>query len=246
MDLLTSNKDPRTFVLTTPALKYITSGAKTVADFTAYVGQDNNKTQSSFANFSADSAYACMSYARYMSSASGANCESYILVGYPEMCFNIAEAAQRGWITASAATWYLNGVNASLSLYGITNGKVVNVGDYSGNVASYGSVTLDVNTFLTNVAYAGDNATGLNQILTQKYVAFFMNSGYESFYSWRRTGVPALAQGGDGVGTPTKTIPYRWKYPLGEINYNIDNYKVAIQSQYGGTDDVNAKMWSIK
>ena len=246
MNLLTANSDPRTFVLTTPALKYITSNTKTVADFTAYVGLDGTNAQSAFQNFSADSSYACMNYYRYMNSASGANAEPYILVGYPEMCFNIAEAINRGWVSGNSTTWYTNGINASLNLYGITHGKVVTVGDYSGNVASYGSVTLDVNTFLTKVAYAGDNATGLNQILTQKYIAFWMNSGYESFYQWRRTGVPTFGQGGAGVGTPTNNIPLRWQYPLGEINYNTTNYQSAIQSQYGGTDDLNAKMWLIK
>lgn len=73
-----------------------------------------------------------------------------------------------------------------------------------------------------------------------------MNSGYESFYQWRRTGVPAFGQGGVGVGTPGNTIPLRWQYPLSEINYNSSNYQTAIQSQYGGVDDLNAKMWLIK
>lgn len=246
LNLLTANQDPRTFVLTTPALKYITSKTKTVADFTAYVGLDNNLAQSGFANFSADSSYACMNYYRYMNSPSGANAEPYILVGYPEMCFNIAEAINLGWVAGSAATWYTNGINASLSLYGITQGKVVSVGDYSGNVTSYGTVTLDVNTFLTNIALSANNATALNQILTQKYIAFWMNSGYESFYNWRRTGVPTFSQGGAGVGTPNNAIPLRWQYPLGEVNYNSTNYKAAIQSQYGGTDDLNGKMWLIK
>ena len=248
MNLLTANQDPRTFILTTPALKYITSKTKTVSDFTAYVGLDGTLAQSAFANFSADSSYACMNYYRYMNAASGANAEPYIVLGYPELCFNIAEAANKGWITAKGAPWYLAGINASLGIYGITNGKVVSVGDYSGNVSSYGTVTLDVPTFLvnTNVIYAGDNTAGLNQILTQKYIAFWMNSGYESFYQWRRTGVPAFAQGGNGIGTPNSTIPLRWQYPLGELNYNTDNYKSAIQSQYGGTDDLNAKMWLIK
>ncbi|WP_457832664.1 SusD/RagB family nutrient-binding outer membrane lipoprotein, partial [Staphylococcus aureus] len=80
---------------------------------------------------------------------------------------------------------------------------------YDGTNTNLGSVTLDVATFLTNVAYAGDNAAGLTQILNQKFLAFWMNSGYESFYQWRRTGVPAFGQGGVGVGTPGNTIPLR-------------------------------------
>lgn len=59
---------------------------------------------------------------------------------------------------------YFNaGINASLGLYGITQGKVVTVGDYSGNVTSYGTVTLDVNTFLNNVALSSTPSTALTQ-----------------------------------------------------------------------------------
>jgi len=248
MNLLTANKDPRTFVLTTPALYYIKRG-KSLNDFTAYVGQDNNKTQAQMSNFNADSLYSCMSYNRYMSSASGANCEPYILIGYPEMCFNIAEAANRGWIPGiSGANWYNAGIAASMNLYGITDGKSVPIGNYDGTNTNLGSVTLELNTFLNNpnVVYAGDNAAGLTQILQQKYIAFWMNSGFESYYNWRRTGVPSFTQGGPGVGTPNNSIPLRWQYPLSEINYNASNYQASLQAQFGGTDDVNAKMWLIK
>ena len=37
------------------------------------------------------------------------------------------------------------------------------------------------------VKCAGNTAAGLTQILTQKYVAFFQNSGLEAFYNQRRT-----------------------------------------------------------
>jgi len=135
-----------------------------------------------------------------------------------------------------------------MDLYGITQGKVVTVGNEDNTKPNLGSVTLDVNTFLANpnVAYKGDDVNGLNQILTQKYVAFFMNSGFESFYQWRRTGVPALAQGGVGVGTPSLQIPTRWRYPQDEITYNAANNSAAVASQFGGTDDIFAKMWLIK
>jgi hypothetical protein len=105
---------------------------------------------------------------------------------------------------------------------------------------------VDINAFLANANVAYNSATGLTQILTQKYVAFFMNSGFESYYNWRRTGIPAFSQGGDGIGTPNKLIPLRWQYPQFEITYNNTNYTSAVSSQFGGTDDVNGKMWLIK
>lgn len=109
-----------------------------------------------------------------------------------------------------------------------------------------GTVSIDINGFLANPNVAYDVAKGLTQILTQKYVAFFMNSGYESYYSWRRTGVPAFSQGGVGIGTPNNQIPLRWQYPQDEINFNNANYTTSIGAQYGGKDDVTAKMWLIK
>ena len=237
--------DPRVFTLTIPSAAQITGG-KQASDFTAYVGEDISKSQGLMSNFSADGKYSNLSFTRYMSSASGANAEPYILVGYPEMCFNIAEAAYRGWTTGvDPAAWYLKGINASMNVYGLTQGQTVTISNVDGSKV-LGTATVDINTFLANPNVAYDPANGLTQILTQKYVAFFMNSGYESYYNWRRTGIPAFSQGGDGIGTGNKLIPLRWQYPQDEITYNGSNYNSAITSQFGGTDDVNAKMWLLK
>jgi len=237
--------DPRVYTLTIPAPAQITGG-KQASDFTAYVGEDISKSQGLMSNFSADGKYSNLSYTRYMSSASGANAEPYIVVGYPEMCFNIAEAAYRGWITGvDPAVWYLNGINASMKVYGLTQGQTVTISNVDGSKV-LGTATVDINGFLANPNVVYNPANGLTQILTQKYVAFFMNSGYESFYNWRRTGIPAFSQGGVGIGTPNNQIPLRWQYPQDEIAYNGSNYNTAITSQFGGTDDVNAKMWLLK
>ena len=50
--------------------------------------------------------------------------------------------------------------------------------------------------------------------------------------------VPGTGNGG--------VIPLRWQYPTNEITTNNENLKAALQSQYGGSDDINAKMWLIK
>ena len=248
IDILVANKDPRTYAFAVPAPAQLAAG-KTVADFTAYVGADVNMPQGTVSNNSTAGMYSFINYNRYFSSAAGINCEPYIFVGYPEMCFNIAEAANLGWITnATASAWYLKGINASLGVYKLTQGQSFIVGNNDGTKVNQGTATIDIANFLAQpgVAYMGDNADGLKQILTQKYVAFFSNSGYEAFYNQRRTGVPAFAQGGAGIGTPNNMIPVRWQYPQDEINYNNANYKASISAQYGGVDDVNAKMWLIK
>jgi hypothetical protein len=161
------------------------------------------------------------------------------------MCFNIAEAANRGWLpTQSAAAWYLKGINASLSFYGITEGQVMTIGDLKGN--TLGTATANIAQFLTNVAYAGDNTAGLKQILEQKYVSMFQNSGWEAYYNWRRTGYPAFAEGGAGIGTASNKIPRRWLYPTDETTYNTANANAAIKTQYNGTDDVTLDTWLTK
>ena len=133
-----------------------------------------------------------------------------------------------------------------MAMYGLTDGKVIPIGDNKGH--SLGSVTASVSTFLanSNVVYAGNNATGLNQILTQKYVAFWQNSGWEAYYNWRRTGVPTMGQGGAGIGTANNAIPVRWEYPEDEQVANTTNWQSAVSSQFGGTDAITSTMWLTK
>jgi len=238
-------QDPRVFTLTIPAPAQLAAG-KPASDFTAYVGEDNGRSQGLMSNFTSDGQHSSLSYNRYMSSASGANAEPYILIGYTEMCFNIAEAANRGWISGvNAADWYVKGINASMDWYGLKQGQTLTISSVDGKV-NVGTATVDINGFLAGANVAYDPAKGLTQILTQKYVAFFMNSGFESYYNWRRTGIPIFSQGGVGIGTANNLIPVRWQYPQDEITYNNANYISAITSQYGGNDDVNGKMWLIK
>src|ERR1700722_16116896 len=246
LNILTTNQDPRTFITATPAPAQITGG-KTVSDFTAYVGADVNLTQAVLLVNATNGQYSYANFLRYFVDPTGATEEPAIIIGYPEMCFNIAEAANLGWISGSlASTWYTNGIMGSMAMYGLKDGTVIPIGDNKGH--PLGSVTASVSTFLANpnVVYAGNTPTGLNQILTQKYVAFWQNSGWEAFYNWRRTGVPTLTQGGTGIGTPTNAIPLRWQYPTDEQVENTANWQKAITSQYGGTDDITQPMWLIK
>lgn len=257
LNLTTSTNDPRTFIAATPAPAAI-AGGKSISDFTAYVGADINLTQSELTTNTTAGMYSYNNYLRYYGNSAGPNisgstCEPYVILGYPELCFNIAEAANLGWIPGtSGSSWYTNGIKASLSLYGLADGVSVSIGlplfAPTNLTNTLGSVTVSVTNFLNNpaVVYAGDNAAGLTQILTQKYIAFWQNSGWEVYYNWRRTGIPTFGQGGVGIGTPTNNIPLRWQYPTAEAVNNTTNYNAAITSQYGGTDDVTKPMWLIK
>jgi hypothetical protein len=246
LDITTANKDPRTFAVATPAPAQLTGG-KTISDFTAYVGADVNTPVATLQTNAAANQYSFGNYTRYYTSNVGANAEPYILIGYPELCLNIAEGINRGWVSGpDAATWYSNGIKASIATYGLTQGQSLTISDVSGT--KLGTVSVDINGFLANVAYAGNNAAGLAQILQQKYVAFFINSGWEAYYQWRRTGVPAFAQGGAGIGTSNSgnLIPRRWQYALDESLFNTKNYNTAIQNQFGGADDITKDIWLVK
>lgn len=248
LNITTASQDPRTFIAATPAPAQI-AGGKQISDFTAYVGADIDSGQAALYTHSQNGAYSYPNNLRYFVDPTGSTEEPAIIIGYPEMCFNIAEAANRGWINGSlAANWYLAGINGSLAMYGVKDGTIIPVGDDKGH--SLGSVTANVTAFLANpnVVYAGNNATGLNQILTQKYVAFWQNSGWEAYYNWRRTGVPTMGQGGPGIGTSAigNTIPIRWQYPTDEATENTANYQAALNSQYGGADDITKTMWLTK
>ncbi len=248
LSLTTSNQDPRTFIAATPAPSLVTgTGVDFSSKWSAFVGADIGMIQGTINGNSANGMYSFTNY-NYYASAAGATCEPSIVMGYPELCFTVAEGINRGWVSGNDGQWYVNGVNASLSFYTATyptfkDGGIFPIADKSGT--SLGTATISFTNFLTKIAYQG-GAAGLTQILQQKYVAMWQNSGWEPFYNWRRTGVPAFSEGAAGIGTSNNTIPLRWLYDNNEIVANAANYNSAIQSQYGGADDVTKAMWLIK
>jgi hypothetical protein len=254
VSVTSSTEDPRLMVVATPAPQQI-AGGKSVSDFTAWVGADDNLSVATLNTNAAAGQYSYLAYNRYFAlpgAYSGANAEPFVFIGYSELCFNIAEGINRGWATGSSATWYTNGINASLAVYKITDGETLTIGDLKGN--TLGTTTVNLPKFMSNVAYAGDNANGLAQIFTQRFVSMFANSGWEAFYEWRRSvsstypnGTPTWSQGSVGsIGTASGAIPRRWLYPASESTSNTANYNAALQSQFGGVDDVSKDTWLTK
>jgi hypothetical protein len=245
LDNLVLLKDPRTFYVAEPATALVAAGAAPNS-FAAFKGAGSGDD---LANMSADAGLGKFSFInrkRYYSTFTAENCTQ---IGYAEMCFNIAEAMNRGWITGSAEDWYKKGVQASIGFYGIVNGNnTVSFQVVGGTLANYNNYTInyDWTTYYAQptVQYAGNTAAGLNQILLQKYVAFYQNSGWEAYYNWRRTGVPTFHTGA-GSGNSNR-VALRFQYPVAEKNVNKDNVNSAVASQYAGVDDINAKMWIIK
>jgi Starch-binding associating with outer membrane len=152
--------------------------------------------------------------------------EPMILIGFAEQEFLIAEAIARGWASGpgTASGHYNTGVRASMLFYGI------------------GGPTIE--GYLNKPLVKYDPTNYLEQIITQKYISMFMQSGWEPFYEQRRTGIPTFS-----VGPATLNggqIPKRWQYPQAEYDNNGANVQAAVARQYGGDDDVNGVMWILQ
>lgn len=140
---------------------------------------------------------------------------------YAQMQFSLAEGAMRGWITGDAKKFYEEGIKASFNQYGVFTEKA-----YMDFIA------------LPLVAY--DKAKGLEQIITQKWVALFLN-GYEAWSEFRRTGFPKLSPPPLPLN-PSGTIPVRQAYPTTERDLNGANYTAAL-TMLGGKDELNVPVW---
>jgi len=159
--------------------------------------------------------------------------EPSVLMGYAELQFILAEAANRGWISGNAGTYYKNGIRASLEF-----------SDF-GNTYSDG----DIQTYLDQPSIALQSSTAIQQIITQKYIGMFMNCGWQPFYEQRRTGFPVFEVTGGGIINQVNganAVPKRWMYPTDEYQNNSTNVQAAVQRQYPGGDNINGAMWLIQ
>ncbi|MEN0053620.1 MAG: SusD/RagB family nutrient-binding outer membrane lipoprotein [Mucilaginibacter sp.] len=250
VSLLTTDKDPRVFITTDPAPGLVSSGLSPT-DFAAFQGGDIGLDMGVLASQNGGGKLSYINRYRYYSGYTG---ETTAIVGYTEMCFNIAEAINRGWINGGplgdAEAYYNAGIKSSMAFYGIPDKGSMTVyslplgvpvaGPYVSN-----TVNVDYNAYYAQpaVKYAGNNENGIRQINEQKYIAFYLNSGLEPYFNWRRTGYPVFKT---GVGTGNNgKIALRYKYPAAEQSANTANYNAAI-AQYGNVDDVNGVMWLLK
>jgi hypothetical protein len=223
VDQLRRTEDPRIFIQMVPGEAQNQGVEGRERMFSSYVGGDTGMIIDALQQQGNESRLlASINNSTYVT-PTGLPC---VQLGFQELQFSLAEAANLGWITGDAETYYEKGIRADMEFYGVSAD--------------------DVNTFLTNPAnvYRGDNADGLKQIREQKYVALFQNSGFLAFFEQRRTGVPVFSVGEGNLNNGR--IPKRWMYPVRERQYNEENLKAALQAQFNGSDDINNVMWLIK
>lgn len=221
INLLKTFRDPRLFIVALPAAADNTGAPR---DFDAYRGAATGTLQSALNDSASKGLFSIPNYNYWFSSPDG---HPNILLGYPEVNFTIAEAINRGWISGyDAAVRYREGIRSAMKEYDLP--------------------TDSIEAYLqqSSVQYQGNNAAGLQQILQQKYLAFFQHAGWEPFLNQRRTGIPAFSTG--PATQNSGRIPLRWTYPSAESVDNPAHLADALRRQYNGADDINGVMWLLK
>ena len=246
---LTSINDPRVFITCDPAWAVVGADSLHPAQFQYFIGASTGLDLGTMYTNASAGLYSFIGRKRYYSNFTG---DPNVLVGYKEMLFNIAEGIARGWAGGTAETYYKKGITESMKFYGID----VNQSNFTAyflppsanaitQVQPYPFTFSFANYYAQPaVQLSGTLATAVGQIVLQKYIAMFETSGYEPYYNWRRTGVPAF-QGGSGVGN-NGVVPVRWAYPVTEQAQNTANWSAAVKNQGFAADDLNQKMWLLK
>ncbi|UII81547.1 SusD/RagB family nutrient-binding outer membrane lipoprotein [Flagellimonas sp. CMM7] len=134
-----------------------------------------------------------------------------------ETHFLLAEAAERGLITADPQQLYEIGVTQAFEYW-----QVDLPADYLTSSAPYGT--------------GGD--TSIQQIITQKWIANIIN-GYEGWIEYRRTGFPQLKT--ISASLNNDIIPVRMPYPAEEEALNSVNYADAASRTDGNS--INVPVW---
>ncbi|HWK03078.1 MAG TPA: SusD/RagB family nutrient-binding outer membrane lipoprotein [Puia sp.] len=249
VSVLTTLNDPRVFITCEPAWALVGTDTAHPAQYQYFAGASTGESLATMYGNANAGLYSFINRKRYYSNFTG---EPNVLVGYKEMCFNIAEGITRGWATGTTETWYKAGITTSMAYYGIDVTKTsfttyfLPPGHSSVTEVAPYPFNFDFTAYYaqSSVQLSATAATAINQIVLQKYITSFQNSGYESYYNWRRTGTPAF-EGGSGVGN-NGIVPVRWAYPTTEQTVNATNWKAALTNQGFSADDLNQKMWLLK
>ena len=156
----------------------------------------------------------------------GKNSGPVFLVTAAQTQLLLAEARQRGWITAGTASdYYLSGVRAHME-----------------QLATYDPASAVPAASIQNYLAANplDPSKALEQINNQYWVASFLN-GPEAWANFRRSGFPVLTPNPFPGKAITGTFIRRLTYPNSEISVNSTNVKEAIARQ--GADNLDTKVW---
>ena len=163
-----------------------------------------------------------------------------VLMEADEMAFLLAEARQKGWISAGTVKgYYENGIKQSFLRWQIEDGT---------KPATYIGSDKIVDNFAAYYAKPGVALNGtsadLDKIALQKWLSMLVTNQTEAYVDYRRTGKPTFV-GKVAASFAAFDYPQRYRYPLDEASNNKENYDAAVTG-LGGKDIASAKMWITK
>jgi len=143
------------------------------------------------------------------------------LMDYSEVCFYLADAAERSisGSPAQAAGFYNAGITASFDDWGAP----------------------DVATYLSSADVNYDTAPGTWKVRigNQLWLAMY-NRGYEAWTAYRTYDMPGF----NTAAVSELPIPTRYTYPLTEQNLNASNYSAA-STAIGGDLQTTRLFWDV-
>jgi hypothetical protein len=141
---------------------------------------------------------------------------------YAEVCFMLAEGAERGYaVGGTAESFYNAGITASCEFWGVTDATAI---------ANY--------LALPEVAYTTATGDWKQKIGTQMWMSQF-NNGAAAWLHWRRLDWPALDVSEDAFEA---TVPVRYFYPIVEQTLNGENWSAAV-TKLGGDDNLTTQLF---
>ncbi|WP_345233622.1 SusD/RagB family nutrient-binding outer membrane lipoprotein [Olivibacter ginsenosidimutans] len=237
IDPLKAMHDRRLFYYAKPSAIKLKAG-KLASDWDAYPAVEASASFNSLQTIHASKDFSDLND-RY---ADLFNAEPVGLFNYWDLQFILAEASIRGWITGDANGYYAAGIKASMDFlvhYTPESEK------YHHNMEITNAY---ISSYLSENALSGGVEHQLEQIITQKYLAgFLQDNDFNAWFENRRTGYPKfILNSSTNLNDPTNAFPKRWLYPQKELENNGENVAEAIQRQFNGNDNVNQEMWILK
>lgn len=236
IDPLKALKDRRLFYYAEPAAAKLKEGVPE-SSYDAYIGVEASDPINKV-KLAHDNDLFCDVNQRYVLEF---NPEPVGLFNYWDLQLVLAEGAVRGWLPNSGAEgYYEKGVQSSMEF----------IKTHAAEKYAHGMPITDgyINDYLATIHLTGSLEHQIEQIITQKYLAGFLhNVDYTAWFEHRRTGYPLFKLNtSTNLNQPNTKFPQRWLYPQNELDHNADNVAAAIQSQFGGNDNVNETMWILK
>ncbi|MCQ2268615.1 MAG: SusD/RagB family nutrient-binding outer membrane lipoprotein [Bacteroidaceae bacterium] len=225
VDLLKEYKDPRLFTYATigdDAIKGKRPGQPN--DFDAYFGTAFGLETNDAVVVAASKA--CSAATRYQDPTA-----TYGLITAARTLLVEAEAALLGWIDADASALYEAGIRESFNYEASMDSKN----------AYFNAEMAD--DYIKAHPLPADKAQAMHEVVIQRFLAGFMTDAIETWSDWRRHNIPTLPMYKGQTDNGTMHYHYRMMFGANDINGNEDNVKAITQSDLGGNDSCDQRVW---